>query len=313
MPYDYDSIMHYPCKPPKCQTVPPGMESRTVHKNRKLSVGDILQINDMYQCKAPGYTQIGKWGDCRPPGLELDWMDGYLDLDWMDVKNRVNGRVRCELPHEAACQAECDALSTCTGYSFAAVNHCRNLGSGSMMKMCAGCMGQCFLYGPGLDQGLPPWRDNHKLNRMMKALSTTKWQGITTEYPEMGDLAIGDWEEGGEGWSEWVCKRKNTMGAPNSVNTPYPCSDEPGHGCRTRAESECVNPSIVHWCKSLCSAQQPVGTCGPNCVTIRDDLSYTVAKCTNPPAAPSTNDDEDEQGEPDEDEGDEVQDANNSH
>eukprot|EP01052_Picozoa_sp_SAG31_P002367 SAG31_NODE_83_length_27039_cov_14.035746_23_plen_302_part_00 len=300
MPYDYDSIMHYPCKPPKCQTLDPNMQSR-VGQREKLSAGDIAQINDMYQCKAPGYTQVGKWGDCRPPGHVLE----------MDPEYRVNGRVKCNLPSEAACQAECDTLATCSGYAYVGVNHCGGRGSGDSTKACAGCPGQCFLYGPGLAQGLPPWKPNDKILRNGKVLSSKKWEGIATAFPEIVPTPIGEWSEG---WSEWVCKRKNTMGSPNSANTPYPCMDEPGHGCRTRAESECVNEAVAYRCKSLCSAQQPVGTCGPDCVTIHDDGSYTVAKCANPPAAQTPiwayKIEEDEVDE--EDEGGEEDEVNNS-
>ena len=57
-------------------------------------------------------------------GDQIKWYtDGSVTRSGWTIclsEEKVNGRVRCGLPDESACAAECTARTTCTGYAFSA-------------------------------------------------------------------------------------------------------------------------------------------------------------------------------------------------
>jgi hypothetical protein len=80
----------------------------------------------------------------------------------------VNGRVKNAVPTEAECAGVCDTLPACVGYAYTA--------SGTYA-------GKCFVHGPALEVGLPPY---------VSPGSATEWQGYAQTNVAIGNLAAGD-------------------------------------------------------------------------------------------------------------------------
>jgi len=63
--YDFGSIMHYPARN-FFDTIPKSARRMTGQRSR-LSIGDILQVNDMYQCKTKN-GEVPKWPESKSDG-----------------------------------------------------------------------------------------------------------------------------------------------------------------------------------------------------------------------------------------------------
>ena len=89
----------------------------------------------------------------------------------------INGRARCALKREASCASACDTLSSCIGYAWATSGTSITQGGEAYGdSFASSCDGRCFLYGPGLDQGL---------TELQEPISATEWEGYTYQNSEI--------------------------------------------------------------------------------------------------------------------------------
>ena len=73
-------------------------------------------------------------------GFELQGV-GYCSADPTDMERKVNGRFKHGVPSEADCATACRSVDACVGYSYSISSQFPR--------------GGCFLYGSGLEAGLP--------------------------------------------------------------------------------------------------------------------------------------------------------------